>query len=52
MKIITTTLWITIKKAFSLGIPQYNETEPLSQNTGEPIKKAVIKYWSHPSINT
>ena len=34
----------------SLYIPQYNESEPLSQNINNPLIAAIIKYRSHPSI--
>ena len=34
----------------TLGIPQYNETEPLSLNIGDPLMKAIMKYRFHPSI--
>ena len=34
----------------TLGIPQYNETEPLSHNIGDPLMKAIMKYRFHPSI--
>ena len=34
----------------SLNIPQYNETEPVSQNINDPLIAAIIKYRSHPSI--
>ena len=34
----------------TLGIPQYNETEPVSHNIGDPLMKAIMKYRFHPSI--
>ena len=34
----------------TLGIPQYNETEPASHNIGDPLMKAIMKYRFHPSI--
>ena len=34
----------------TLGIPQYNETEPVSHNIDDPLMKAVMKYRFHPSI--
>ena len=34
----------------TLGILQYNETEPVSHNTGDPLMKAIMKYRFHPSI--
>ena len=34
----------------TLGIPQYNETEPVSHNIGDPLIKAIMKYRFHPSI--
>ena len=34
----------------TLGIPQYNETEPLSHNIGDPLMKAIMNYRFHPSI--
>ena len=34
----------------TLGIPQYNETEPVSHNIGDPRMKAIMKYRFHPSI--
>ena len=34
----------------TLGIPQYNETEPVSHNIGDPLMKAIMKYRLHPSI--
>ena len=34
----------------TLGIPQYNETEPVSRNIGDPLMKAIMKYRFHPSI--
>ena len=33
----------------NLGIPQYIEGEPLSQNIDDPLMKAIIKYRLHPS---
>ena len=36
----------------TLGIPQYNETEPVSYNIGDPLMKAIMKYRFHPSIVT
>ena len=33
-----------------LGIPQYNETEPVSHKIGDPLMKAIMKYRFHPSI--
>ena len=27
----------------TLGIPQYNETEPVSHNIGDPLMKAIMK---------
>ena len=37
---VITTLWI----------PQYNETEPVGHNIGDPLMKAILKYRFHPSI--
>ena len=34
----------------NLGIPQYIEGEPVSQNIDDPLMKAIIKYRLHPSI--
>ena len=34
----------------SLNIPQYNETETVSQNINDPLIAVIIKYRSHPSI--
>ena len=34
----------------TLGIPQYNETETVSHNTGDPMVKAMMKYRFYPSI--
>ena len=34
----------------TLGIPQYNETEPVSHNISDPLMKAIMKYRFHPSI--
>ena len=34
----------------SLNIPQYNETEPVSQNINDLLIAAIVKYRSHPSI--
>ena len=34
----------------TLGIPRYNETEPVSHNIGDPLMKAIIKCRFHPSI--
>ena len=34
----------------TLGIPQYNETEPVSHNIGDPLMKAIMKYRLHPGI--
>ena len=34
----------------TLGILQYNETEPVSHNTGDSLMKAILKYRFHPSI--
>ena len=34
----------------TLGIPQYNETEPVSHKIGDPLRKAIMKYRFHPSI--
>ena len=34
----------------NLGIPQYIEGEPVSQNIDDPLMKAIIKYRFHPSI--
>ena len=28
----------------ALGIPQYNETEPVSHNRSDPLTKAIMKY--------
>ena len=44
-----------LKEVFSniittLGIPQYNETKPVSHNIGDPLMKAIMKYRFHPSI--
>lgn len=35
----------------NLSIPQYNETESLSQKIGDSLMKTVLKYRSHPRIN-
>ena len=34
----------------NLGIPQYIEGEPVSQNIDDPLMKAIIKCRLHPSI--
>ena len=34
----------------TLGIPKYNETEPVSHNICDPLMKAIIKYKFHPNI--
>ena len=34
----------------TLGIPQYNEGEPVSHNIGDPLIKAIMKYRFHPRI--
>ena len=34
----------------TLGILQYNETEPVNHNIGDPLMKAIMKYRLHPSI--
>ena len=34
----------------NLGIPQYIEEEPISQNIDDPLMKAIVKYRNHPSI--
>ena len=34
----------------NLGIPQYIEGEPASQNIDDPLMKAMIKYRLHSSI--
>ena len=34
----------------ALGIPQYNETETVSHNIGDPLVKAIMKYRFYPSI--
>ena len=34
----------------TLGIPQYNETEPASHNIGNALMKAIMKYRFHPSM--
>ena len=34
----------------TLGIPQYNETKPVSHNIGDPLIKAIMKYRFHPGI--
>ena len=34
----------------TLGIPQYNETKPVSHNIGGPLMKVIMKYRFHPSI--
>ena len=34
----------------TLRIPQYNETEPVSHNIGDPLMKAIMRYRFHPSI--
>ena len=53
-------MWITIKKTATIlnkfssnnfKNPQYNETEPLSQNVGDPLMKAIMKYRPHSTIN-
>ena len=31
------------------GIPQYNETEPVSHNVGDPLMKVIMKYRFYPS---
>ena len=33
-----------------LGIPQYNEAEPVSHNIGDPLMKVIMKYRFHPSL--
>ena len=30
----------------NLGIPEYNETNPMSQNIEDPLMKAIMKYVS------
>ena len=34
----------------TLGITQYNEAEPVKDNMGDPLMKAIMKYSFHPSI--
>ena len=34
----------------NLGIPKYVEGEPISQNTNDPLMKAIVQYRLHPSI--
>ena len=34
----------------TLGIPHFNETEPLSHNIGDPLMKTIMKHRFHPSI--
>ena len=34
----------------NLGIPQYIEEEPISQNIDDPLMKAIVQYRNHPSI--
>ena len=34
----------------TLGVPWYNETEPVSHNIVDPLMKAIVKYRFHPSI--
>ena len=34
----------------TLGVPQYNDAEPVSHNIGDPLMKAIMKYRFHPSI--
>ena len=34
----------------TLGITQYNEAEPVKDNMGDPLMKAIMKYRFHPSI--
>ena len=34
----------------NLGIPQYIEEKPISQNIDDPLMKAIVKYRNHPSI--
>ena len=34
----------------TLGIPQYNERKPVSQNLGDPLIKTIMKYTFHPII--
>ena len=34
----------------NLGIPEYNETNPMSQNIEDPLMKAIMKCMFHPSI--
>ena len=34
----------------NLGVPEYTEGEPVSQNIDDPLMKAIIKYRLHPSI--
>ena len=34
----------------NLGIPQYIEEEPISQDIDDPLMKAIVKYRNHPSI--
>ena len=36
----------------TLGIPQYNETEPVSHNISDPLLKKIMKYRFRPSIVT
>ena len=34
----------------NLGIPQYNQIDPICQHKKDPVIKAIIKYRNHPSI--
>ena len=34
----------------NLGIPQYNQVDPICQHEKDQVIKAVIKYRNHPSI--
>ena len=32
----------------TVGVPQYNEMEPVTHNIGDPLMKAIMKYSFHP----
>ena len=34
----------------NLNIPQFNQTDRTSENISDPVIKAIVKYWAHPSI--
>ena len=49
-KKIATVLNDFLSNITNLGIPQYIEGEPVSQNIDDPLIKAIVKYRLHPSI--